>query len=145
MIDVDALRQAFRARLTGDSTLMGLVEGVFGGQVPATQPYVKPNMEYGVQAAVSENFGYTVDAADVRMRLMGFGKGSAPGVGSLSPVYAALQRADAVLTASPLVITGHKVIQLRWDSAIPGVMPSDESGYLRPQAGNLYKILVHRG
>lgn len=143
MIDRTALITAARAKLTGDAALSGLVGGVFWTRVPATVDWSKPVIELGIQAAdrdtSAEAYG---DAApeDIRLRVMAHDRGPAPGIGAHDDLYAALKRADDVLLATALTVSGAVFWWVRWESAIPETSVDDEQGYPRLAAGNLYKI-----
>lgn len=141
MIDLNALAIAIRSRLIADSTLMGLVEGVWRGAVPSTWTGTLPAVETGVQSETGEDW-YNDDASDILVRLMVHDKSSAPGVGSYDRAYTALIRADIVLTSAPLVVPGHSVMAFYRSGGIPESMPADDDGYRRPAVGNLYRVRI---
>ncbi len=144
MIDETALKVALRSRLTGDTTLMTLVEGVFNLDIPSTVRWAKPVLEFGIQAD-TEDGTYGTRGQDLRVRLMAHARGGAPGVGSSDAAIAALVRADVVLTATPLPVTGQTVWRLWRIGGIPEASPVDEQGHRRYQVGSVYECRIVEG
>lgn len=141
MIDWPSLRNAIRARLTGDATLMGIVDGVFHLVIPVTVTWAKPVIELGIQASVDDEAnGYGTRGEDMRLRVMCHAKGDAPGVGSSDALYAALRRADVLLTGTPLVAANQTVWSVRFMGTVPGANEPDETGVPRMSAGAIFRV-----
>lgn len=141
MIDRVALFVAVRARLVGDATLAAMVDGVFQLQVPSTVTFAKPVIEFGEQASVDDAANaYGQRGEDLRLRVMAHAKGTAPGVGSTDALYAALRRADTLITGTPLVASNQQVWSVRYQDSIPGTSVPDEGGYPRMSAGLIFRI-----
>lgn len=149
IIDYTALLTAAVARLRGNGSVISAVEnvggtvGVWSTVVPPAATYSKPNIEVGIQDARNDGT-YRKDSEIVLLRLISRGKGGAPGMGSFDDVITALNAADAALIASKLSITGHKVIEQIRNTTIPLMAPLDDDGYLRFQAGIIYRMRVER-
>jgi hypothetical protein len=139
VIDIDAIKVGLRQRLTADAPLTALIGGVFNLNIPATVDWSKPVIEYGIQSDTQDaGNGYGQFGLDVLVRLMVMGKGAAPGVGSMSPLYAALARADVALLATPFTTGGTWYLQRA--GGIPESAPADDEGYPRMQVGSLYRV-----
>lgn len=141
MIDVTALLTAVRTDLLADATLAPLIDGVFQSVIPATVTWDVPVLELGEQAEVAYD-AYGALGSDLVLRLMCHARGPAPGVGSFDGVFAVLREADRVLLTAPYP-AGVRVV--RRTARIPQAAPVDEQGFLRFQAGNLYRLVVDEG
>jgi hypothetical protein len=145
--DEIAILTAFRSRLVNDATLMTLTWGVFWMDIPARvnrsgvmteiDLAVKPALTYGTQAGIADDT-YGTRGDNMVIRLMAFGKSTAPGIVDPEAVAAALGRARAVLTATPP--SGAGIWAFAYESKIPATAPKDSQGISSPQAGDLYRV-----
>ena len=141
MINLNDLMTAVRIRLKSDATLTGLIGDVYRGAIPSVAIWSKPNMEIGIQADTqNQQTSYQTRTQDLLVRLMAHDKGSKPGVGRYDRCYAVLVRAETVLLATPMTVSGMTIVDIRRDSGIPEAMPFDDAGYRRMQVGSLLRV-----
>lgn len=141
MISIATILDAAEARLEADATVMAL-SVVYQYQPAGEHSWTKRAVVLGDQSAVRDVPGsaYRSPSTDVLLRVMAFDRSDSAGSATMDRVFAVLERVNTVLTATPFTAGG--TWHLEWNSAIPATLLTDQQGYPRPQAGNLYRLRV---
>lgn len=129
-----ALETAIYSKLSGDTSLMTFITGVYNVAAPASARY--PFLVFQKVADVT-GYTFTSRVADeylYQVRVIGSGLNK-------EPLNDALARVDALLTLQTLTVTGKRVDRVVREGDMPDVAQADE-GEILLQVGATYRFYV---